>query len=77
MTRPFWNPKQSDYPGRYKLAGIALAVGLLLLVVGLSSSSEIFTTLLSSAGVGLVIGGCVVAYSAWRSQQRAEQTKGD
>jgi uncharacterized membrane protein HdeD (DUF308 family) len=76
MPRTFLNPKQSDYRGRYRLAAGVLVVGVFLLIVGLSSSAEPFVTLLSSAGVALIIGGGAVGISTLRSQVRADRTRG-
>ena len=75
MPRTFLNPKPSDYRGRYRLAAGALVLGVILLIVGLSSSAEPFVTLLSSAGVALVIGGGAVGVGALRSQIRANRTR--
>lgn len=75
MSRTFLNPKPSDYPGRYRLAACVLVLGIFLLIVGLSSTVEPFVTLLSSAGVALVIGGGAVGIGALRSQIRASRTR--
>jgi hypothetical protein len=74
MFQSFFFPKQSDYPGRYRLGGSAFGLGLVLLLMGLSVENGILQTLSVSAGVALVIGGAFVCISAYRSQKRAEET---
>ena len=74
MSRPWWNPKQSDYEGRYRLAALAFVAAVAALFWGFNSGSEILKTLLLSGGVGLLIGSGAFALSAWRSQIRAGKT---
>lgn len=67
MERPRWNPKQSDYAGRFRLAAYALAAALVALFLGFGSPGEFLRTVLVSGGIGLLIGSGAVALSAWRS----------
>ena len=77
MSRPWWNPKQSDYAGRYRVAALALVAAIAALFWGSSSGSETLQTLLVSGGVGLLIGSGAVALSAWKSQTRADEANKD
>lgn len=71
MSRSWWNPKQSDYAGRYRIAVLAFGAAIVLLFLGFNSHAGTLQTLLVSGGVGLLIGSGATALSAWRSQQRA------
>ena len=74
MSRPWWNPKQSDYAGRFRLAAYALGAALVMLFLGFNSALEFLQTILVSGGVGLMIGSGAVALSAWRSWTRKGMT---
>jgi hypothetical protein len=77
MPDPWWNPRPSNYAGRFRLAGIALVAGLIALFIGFSASSEIAQTIFISVGVGVVIGAGGVTLSTVRSRARARQAEGD
>ncbi len=77
MTRSVFNPKPSDYSGRYSLGVGAIVVGIVFLIIGFASEAEPFVTLLPAAGVGLLIGGGATIVSASRSQARARKMKGE
>ena len=74
MGRPWWNPKQSDYAGRFRLAAYALGAALVMLFLGLNTRLGLLQTLLVSGGVGLLIGAGAVALATWRSWQRKNMT---
>lgn len=76
MSDPWWSPRPSNYGGRFRLAGIALVVGLIAVMIGLSTGNEFAQTVFVSAGVGLVIGGAAVVLSAARSRARARTAEG-
>jgi hypothetical protein len=76
MSDPWYNPRPSNYPGRFRLAGIGLVAGVISLFIGFSAASEIAQTIFISAGVGLVIGAGGVTLSTLRSRSRARQAKG-
>jgi hypothetical protein len=77
MSRPWWNPKQSDYAGRYRLAAYALGAALAMLFLGFNTGLEILQTLLVSGGVGLLIGSGAVALGTWRSWRRKNMMDDD
>ena len=69
------NPDPDDYPGQYRLAGLAAVAGLMIITIGFASSSDAIKTILASAGVGLLIAGFVIVREARRTQQRARQMR--
>ncbi len=77
MTRSVFNPKPSDYSGRYSLGVGAIVIGIVFLIIGFASEAEPLVTLLASAGVALIIGGGATIVSASRSESRARKMKGE
>ena len=75
MSDPWWNPRPSNYAGRFRLAAIACVAGFLLIVLGFGAGSEVVQTLGVSGGLGLLIGGVAVALSTARSRARAAEAR--
>ena len=77
MSRSWFNPKQSDYAGQFLFGFIFIVAGIASVVFGLSldSGTGIWKTLLASGGVGILIGGSAVIWSALQSRSRAKVMK--
>ena len=71
----WWNPAPSDYAGQFRLAALAGAAGLVLLLIGLAAGDGCVQGVVASAGVGLLVACGAIVLSARRSRGRAEQAR--